>query len=146
VKSNGCEIKVIQLFRKDLPHFVRYAGIGVINTIIGYGLIFALMFFGIDPFLSNVIGYAVGITVSYILNKNFNFRSEKSTRETFPKFVGVLLTAYVINLVILFICLRALHLNKYISQLVAGCFYTLFGFLGNRYITFVEEKQNDELS
>jgi len=42
--------------------------------------------------------------------------------------------------------IRALHLNKYISQLVAGCFYTLFGFLGNRYITFVEEKQNDELS
>ena len=145
MKNNGCEIKAIQLFRKDLPHFVRYVGIGVINTIVGYGLIFTLMFLGINPFLSNLIGYAVGITVSYILNKNFNFRSEKSTKETFPKFVGVLLTAYVINFAVLFVCLKVLCLNKYLSQLIAGGFYTLFGFLGNRYITFAEEKRNGEM-
>jgi len=33
VENNGCEIKVIQLFIKNLPYFVRYAGIGILNTI-----------------------------------------------------------------------------------------------------------------
>jgi putative flippase GtrA len=145
VENNGCEMKIIQFFRKDLPHFVRYAGIGVINTVVGYGLIFTLMFFGINPFLSNGISYAVGIIVSYILNRNFNFRSEKSTRETFPKFVGVLLIAYLLNLAALFVSLTILHINKYIAQLIAGVFYTLFGFYGNRYITFVKERQNGAL-
>ncbi|MBW2069352.1 MAG: GtrA family protein [Deltaproteobacteria bacterium] len=103
------------------------------------------MFFGINQFLSNVIGYAVGITVFYMLNRNFNFRSEKPTRETFPNFVGVLLTAYVINFAVLSVCLKVLYLNKYVSQLISGGFYTLFGFFGNRYVTFVEDKQNGEV-
>ena len=145
MENNGCEIKIIQFFRKDFPYFIRYAGIGVINTVVGYGLIFTLMFFGINPFLSNGISYAVGIMISYILNRNFNFRSEKSTRETFPKFVGVLLIAYLLNLAALFVSLTILHINKYIAQLIAGVFYTLFGFYGNRYITFVKERQNGAL-
>ena len=145
MENNGCEMKIIQFFRKDFPYFIRYAGIGVINTVVGYGLIFTLMFFGINPFLSNGISYAVGIMISYILNRNFNFRSEKSTRETFPKFVGVLLIAYLLNLAALFVSLTILHINKYIAQLIAGVFYTLFGFYGNRYITFVKERQNGAL-
>ncbi len=122
--------------RKNLKYFYRYILIGVINTIVGYSVIFGLMLFGVNPFVSNFIGYFVGINISYFLNKNFNFKSNKPNIKTFPVFLSILALAYVLNVLTLYLCLNFIRLDKYISQVVAGAVYVIVGFLGSRFIAF----------
>lgn len=126
-------IKIDKIF---IEHLYKYLGIGVINTIVGYGLIFSLMFFGLNPFVSNFIGYLIGIFVSYYLNKRFNFRSKKSYKDTLPKFFASLFIAYLANLIVLTIAIKSLLINKYISQIIAGVVYVGIGFLGSKYFAF----------
>ncbi|ASM35566.1 GtrA-like protein [Campylobacter sputorum subsp. bubulus] len=40
---------------------IKYLLVGVLNTIVGFGIIFGLMFLGVSPEISNLSGYLVGI-------------------------------------------------------------------------------------
>ncbi|NPA60755.1 MAG: GtrA family protein, partial [Epsilonproteobacteria bacterium] len=40
-----------------IREFIKYNLVGVINTLVGFGIIFILMFLGVNPILSNAIGY-----------------------------------------------------------------------------------------
>lgn len=63
-------IIVLQSSDKKL---IKYPLVGILNTIIGFGIIFGLMFTGVSPEISNLSGYSIGIVISYILNKIFTF-------------------------------------------------------------------------
>ncbi len=112
--------------------FIKYGIIGIFNTFIGYGLIFILFYIGILPELSNFIGYFVGFFVSYFLNKKYNFKSKKQHKKDLPKFIFSMLVAYCLNLIMLMLCYRALHINVYLSQIFAGIIYVLAGYLLSR--------------
>ncbi len=127
---------MLSVFSPHGRYLSRYLGIGVINTIIGHGTIFSLMFMGLNPFVSNAVGYVIGITVSYLLNKTFNFKSYLPHKKAYPRFVASLLVAYGVNVAILALCLHIFALNKYLAQVVAGVFYTGIGYLGSRYVAF----------
>lgn len=102
-----------------LKYFFRYLGIGVINTIIGHGTIFGLMFAGVNPFVSNGVGYSVGITVSYVLNRVWNFKSTIPHKKAYPRFAGLLFLAYLVNVVVLYMGINLLAINKYIAQIIS---------------------------
>ncbi len=109
-------------------HLVKYLAIGIVNTIVGYSVIFSLMFFGVRPDISNACGYAVGIIVSFILNKRYNFRSYGKSYQEFFKFVVSMFAAYLMNLATLLICWKQLKVNPYASQIIAGGAYVLTGY------------------
>ncbi|MEJ5349110.1 MAG: GtrA family protein [Desulfosoma sp.] len=121
---------------KEIPYFSRYILVGVLNTVLGYGIIFGLMACSFNPYLSNALGYMIGISFSYVLNKRFSFRSSAPDRIAFPLFLASLGTAYLANLAVLFSLLKFLAVNPYVAQIVAGGVYTLVGFLGSRYLAF----------
>lgn len=116
--------------------FYKYLIVGVINTIIGYGIIFSLMYFGSSPEISNLAGYAVGICISYVLNKLYTFKSKVHPKKEFPKFAASLLLAYGLNFLTLIFCVRVIHINAYVSQIISGAVYTLSGFAFARYFAF----------
>lgn len=119
--------------------FIRYLGVGVINTIFGFGLIFALMFFGLSPELSNVVGYSFGVCLSYVLNKFFTFKSKTKNKAEFFKFIASMLIAYILNFIALKVLLE-FQINAYIAQIISGGVYTLSGFLLSKFWTFKERK------
>lgn len=123
---------------RDGPSFARYLLVGCVNSCVGFGLIFVLLWAGTNPYVANVSGYAVGITVSYVLNKRFSFRSSRPNRRAFPLFAATLGVAYLSNLLALFLMLRFVPVDPYLAQLLAGAVYTFVGFLGSRYVAFRE--------
>ncbi len=129
---------IIEQIKENITdkHFYKYLGIGVVNTIVGYSIIFSLMYIGLNAFMSNFTGYLIGITVSYYLNKKFNFKSNKPHKEVFPKFFLSLFVAYLSNLGVLAVSIKLLMIDKYISQIIAGIIYVIIGFLGSKYFTF----------
>lgn len=117
-------------------NFAKYCLVGVANTIFGYSLIFVFMYIGLTPEISNFIGYFFGIILSYFLNKYYTFKIKTQDKKEFVFFFASMIASYIINLAVLIICYKALNLNTYLSQIIAGIFYTISGFLFSKYFVF----------
>ncbi len=122
--------------KNTLIQFVTYNIVGIANTLVGFSIIFLLMFAGLSATLSNVIGYAIGAVLSYYLNKKYTFKSTTNSKTQAVKFFTVLLIAYLLN----FITLQWLlgFLNPYLAQLISAVVYTLSSFMLAKFIVFKE--------
>ncbi len=101
----------------------RYGAAGIINTVLGYGLIFALQALGASPYIANAVGYGVGFVISFFLQKRFVFGSSGRTSNEAIRFVVAFLAAYSANFFMLYVLLTA-GINPYLAQI--GGFGTYF--------------------
>ena len=117
-----------------LKQFLRYNFVGLINTVVGFGLIVLLMYMGIDAVLSNAIGYGIGAILSYFLNKKYTFAYKNYSMRVAIKFFAVLGMAYLLNYMALMILLP--HINPYAAQVASAVIYTLSAFLMMKFLVF----------
>ncbi len=120
--------------KKTALQFVKYNLVGIVNTTIGFSIIFSLMFLGVSAIVSNAIGYAIGAVLSYYLNKKYTFNSNDDSKIQALKFFTILFISYGLN----FITLQWLldFMNPYISQLISAVVYTLSSFLLAKFFVF----------
>lgn len=120
-----------------MKQLIRYLLVGLLNTAVGYGIIFILMYgFGVNPELSNAIGYLFGLVVSYTMNRRFTFESKEKRLKEFSKFLGVFAIAYSLNFITLVALIRWLHVEKGVSQILASVVYVGVSFVLSKYYTF----------
>lgn len=96
--------------------------------------------FGWQYIVSNCISVLAGITTSFTLNRNFNFKVKDKTRQRFTIFLTVGLCGMVLSNLILYICVSKMSFNKIISKLLSIVLVVFFQFLLNKYITFKPTK------
>lgn len=119
----------------------RFLVVGFANTVLGYAVIFGCMYLGgLTPESSNVVGYLVGLLVSYFLNRHFTFRSVQRRGTEFVRFVVVFITAYTANLIVLVVFVRALGTHAAVSQVIAGVIYIGVAYLLNKHYVFHSTK------
>ena len=115
--------------RKDIyQKGIKYLAVGVVNTIVGYGVIFALMWGGLIPELANIVGYSVGFIVSYLLNKRYTFASPASHKRDLPRFGFAMGLAYIAQLGSMSALHRALEMNPYLATIIGSGVYVVVGF------------------
>lgn len=116
----------------------KFGAVGLINTLIGLSSIYALMyFFSASPVTANAFGYAIGLIVSYILNRVWTFNRNNSKPHSIKKFILVAAVAYILNLaIVLLITTSTPNNNAYLAQLAGIVFYTVTMFLGCRLFVF----------
>jgi len=120
-----------------MKQLLRFAAVGVVNTALGYAVIFACMYLaGLGAVTSNVIGYAVGLIVSYLLNRSFTFRSAAPPRREIIRFVAIFLLAYLANLAALVLLIRHAGMHEGAAQVIAGVVYFALSFVLNKYYVF----------
>lgn len=120
-----------------LKQFSRFLAVGLFNTGLGYCIIFACMYLaGITPEASNVIGYAVGLVASYLLNKSYTFKKNSSRRGEFIIFLAVFALAYGLNFLALLALVRGMEMHQGLSQVLAGVVYVSVSYLMNKYFVF----------
>jgi len=120
----------------DGRSLIRFVLVGVANTVCGLGIIYAAKYFGhVDDVPANVLGYAVGVVLSFTLNKRWTFRHRGPAAQAFARFVIVMGTAYVLNLLTVLAALK-LGVNGYVAQAIGVVPYTAFGYLASRNIAF----------
>jgi putative flippase GtrA len=112
----------------------------LINTVVGYAVIFACMAFGLGPRLSNALGYAVGFVLSFVQSRYWVFRSANRIVEDATRFVPAFLVAFAANFLVLQ-ALLWLGVNAYLAQLAAGCAFIAVGFVLNYVFVFRRRKQ-----
>ena len=120
-----------------MNQFVKFILVGIANTSLGYAVIFSCMYLvGLSAVNSNIIGYFVGLTISYALNRGFIFKSQSKPKSEFARFLAVFLFAYLANLGVLISLLRYSDVNEGVAQVLAGLFYVFTTFLLNKYYVF----------
>lgn len=111
---------------------MKYLAIGVVNTLITSLVIFLMMWGGQNIYLANATGYAIGIGGSFWLNSVFTFDVSLTLGRLF-RFICICLLSYLVNLLALRLFYWVLPEHRYSGQLVGMGFYTLSGFLLNKY-------------
>ncbi|MGV3488522.1 MAG: GtrA family protein [Tuberibacillus sp.] len=126
--------------------FFRFILVGVINTIVGMSAIYLLMhLFKVNYWLSTSAGTIVGACVSYILNRTFTFKSQRSVAASLPAFFFVMVICYVASYCIgREISPMVLHHMAFISKslvqdvavLTGAGLYTIMNYFGQKLFVF----------
>ena len=117
--------------------FARYLLVGLVNTGIGYVIIFLCMYgLKLSPEISNLLGYGLGMMISYTLNRIFTFGNLPTTRVMAVRFAIVNGTAYLLNLGMLVLLVRGLGLHAGLSQVISSGVYVIAAFLVNKHYVF----------
>ncbi|MBT2298868.1 GtrA family protein [Variovorax paradoxus] len=120
-----------------MKQLLKFAMVGVLNTTLGYAVIFGCMYaFGLGAVVSNIIGYAIGLMVSYSLNRSFTFRSAGARRAEMVRFVAIFMLAYLANLGVLVLLIHRFGSHEGVAQAVAGVAYFGLSFILNKYYVF----------
>jgi len=99
------------------------------------------MIIGLDYIISNVLGYIMGISVSFYLNRmwTFDIRSNNWGRDLL-RFIFVIFVSYLINLSLVIILVEIYSTHTYLAQ-IAGIFvYSTVSFVGMKKYVFVSTK------
>ena len=126
-----------------MNQFSIFILVGVVNTALGYSVIFGCLYLaGMSPEFSNIIGYLIGLVASYFLHRNYTFRSKRQRKAEFFNFIVVFLIAYTANLATLIILVRALEAHAGLSQIIAGAVYVAASYLLNKNYVFRQYRAN----
>jgi putative flippase GtrA len=126
-----------QLLRQS----IRFAGVGIINTAVGLSVIWGVMFFfGAAPAPANAAGYAIGLGLSFVLNRSWTFGSRAASAEQLPRFMLVAALSYLVNLSVVMLAISQFSVNAYLAQLVGAAMYTVSFFFGCRCFVFAARR------
>lgn len=71
---------------------LRFALVGGVNTALDFGILFLLVFFGLDKIVANFVSTSVAFVFSFFANKSFTFQSKTgNTRREFGLFIIITL-------------------------------------------------------
>jgi putative flippase GtrA len=127
---------------EELARFFRFGLVGTANTAVGLGII-AFLDLGLHmrPAIANAGGYAAGLGLSFILNRQFVFRSRRPARTAAPKFFAAAAVAFLLNQGALAIAGHVLGPDPALrlgAQIFGMCVYTLTLFALGRFWIFKE--------
>ena len=124
---------------------IKFLIVGVVNTIVGTGLMFILYnLFSVNYWISSASNYVVGSIVSYFLNKYFTFQNkEKSWKQVFIFIINIsvcYLIAYgLVKPVVAFVLSGfSEKMQGNISMLVGMGLFVALNYLGQRLFVFKE--------
>lgn len=143
-------MKNIDVKRGDIVQFVKYACVGVLNTIVTLVLIFVCKsILHINPLVSNAIGYVGGVINSFIWNKNWVFKTSGHYWREATRFLVGFLLCYGIQLLTVWLIsyktpmryyeidLLGFTLSGYgVATLLGNIVYTVCNFIYNKVVTF----------
>lgn len=116
---------------------LRFGMVGLINTAIGLTSIYAVIFFfNAGPAVANAIGYAIGLVVSFILNRLWTFGDSRSIVKVLPLYILVAVISYLLNLSVVLLGTHHFGVGPYLVQFFGIGVYTVAMFLGCRWFVF----------
>jgi putative flippase GtrA len=116
--------------------FIKFALVGVLNTIVGYGIYYLLLYFKFHYLAALLISFLFGVLNSYFWNKYWVFLSSHHFNKELPRFVIVYVVTLVINASLLPVFVELLKMDPRIAQLFFLFFLPIITFIGLKYWGF----------
>lgn len=123
--------------------FFKFIIVGVINTIVGAGIMFALYnIFHCSYWFSSVMNYVVGSVVSYFLNKYYTFESKKISTKEIIYFILNIAVCYIIayglakQLALYILSGYSKAVQENTAMFIGMVIFTILNYLNQRFIVF----------
>lgn len=118
-------------------NLIRFLLVGSLNTGLVYLLFKFLLSLGVHYLVAGAIGWAVGVCISYVLNRTFTFEVEhKAHAKEFGTFVGVYLVQLAVGETTYWLMMGVLKLNADIAFLCNVAISTVISFVLMRWVVF----------
>lgn len=134
---------------KSLIQFAKYAAVGVMNTALTMLVIFTCKsLLGVNPYVSNALGYVVGLINSFIWNRRWVFRSNGRLSHEAVHFLAAFAVSYAVQFGVVWVITQIVlagdmwvicgfTLSGYgVATLIGNVAYTVTNFVYNRMLTF----------
>lgn len=119
-----------------LGHMIRYALVGLVNTLSTFGIFSILVWCGLHYSIATLLGGSVGVLIGFNLHEKFVF--SRSGRGRFILFVIIFALMYGLNIAIQ--SMARTHWNVYISGAIASFSCTPISYVLNRTFVFTIQK------
>lgn len=144
IRNNGL------LHRDSVYQLLKYAVVGVMNTILTLVVIFVCKsLLNVNPYVSNAIGYVAGLINSFMWNRTWVFHAKTGRiHRQALYFLGGFALCYLIQLLVVWslnqssfgdieILILGFTLSGYgLATLIGNVVYTLCNFMYNKVIAF----------
>jgi putative flippase GtrA len=117
--------------------FVKFGLVGISNTLITFAVYTLLLkVFGVWYLAASAIGFAVGATNGFLLNRRWTFREHVGDSLTPVRWAVVQGVGLGVNEALLYAFVHDAKLDKLLAQAFATIFVTVTTFFANRAWTF----------
>lgn len=129
------QIVLLNFFKQ----LIKFSLVGLLNTLITLSTIFILInVLNLNYIISNIIGYVLGFTNSFILNKKWTFKSKGSAKIEIILFFILFIICYLLQLISLILLKELIKVSVEKAQLIAMIIYTTINFLGSKYFVYTK--------
>ncbi|MDQ0827258.1 putative flippase GtrA [Arthrobacter sp. B2I5] len=115
---------------------MKFAIVGVINNLIGYGTFVMLSLAGVPALGAMTISYALGMAISFSGNRKWTFGHRGKLSHALARFLAVNAVGYGLNFLILTLFVVTWHLPQIPVQLAAVGLVAVVTFLLMRFWAF----------
>ena len=130
---------------------IKFLIVGVINTLVGTGVMFVLYnFFSVSYWISSAANYVVGSIVSYFLNKYFTFQNKEKSLKQMIRFIvniaACYLEAYGAAKPLISWLLSDMN-EKFqgnAAMLAGMCLFVVLNYFGQRWFVFQDHSEEEE--
>jgi putative flippase GtrA len=120
-----------------LVQFVKFGVVGVSNTLLTFAVYTVLLkVFGVWYLVASAIGFAVGATNGFLLNRRWTFREHVGDSLTPVRWTIVQGCGLAVNEGLLYVFVHDASLDKLLAQAFATAVVTVTTFAANRAWTF----------
>ncbi len=117
--------------------FRRFFGVGIAAAIVHYGVLVALAELLLwHKIPATLLGYVGGGVVSYVLNRRFTYRSERSHREAGWRFGVVAFVGFCLTGVLMFVFNSWMGMPYLLAQLLITAIVLAWSFVAHKLWTF----------
>ena len=122
-------------------HFARFVLIGTIGTVVHFAiLIGGVRLAGAGAVLSSQLGAVAGALVNYILNRQFNYKTQAGHLATSSKFFLVVALGFALNGLCMGFFVNRWQWNYMLAQCVTTGLVLMWNFAANHYWTFSSKR------
>lgn len=118
----------------------RFSIIGVLNTLMDFA-VFTIFhsLFEVNYAVSQIAGYSLGVTNSFIFNKNWTFGDRKANKKTtreLLQFIVINLISLAVTITFMKLLIKNLGLNVYAAKIIVTFIAQITNFLGYKLWVF----------
>tara|TARA_R110001592_G_scaffold319724_3_gene597485 strand:- start:13929 stop:14297 length:369 start_codon:yes stop_codon:yes gene_type:complete len=118
-------------------HVTRYAVVGILGTSLHFLLLFIFVEkFSQDPVLSSIAAFPAVVILSYVLNKNWTFESDKAHAIALPKYLTVCFVSLMNNFLLMYLLVNVLEIWYMAAQAFSIAVIPVINFILKKYWAF----------
>ena len=124
--------------------FSRYALVGVVSNVCGYGVYLLVTWLGVGPKIAMSILYCAGAGLGFLGNRQWSFGHQGKAWPSLLRYCIAHSIGYGLNFSILYFFVDQMHFRHQLVQAVAILVVAVFLFLSFRFFVFPEHPRATE--